>query len=101
MGKWTLERWMMIGAFVFTLGTNWGRVWSQQTEIEKLKTFNETTLRQEYVAKGVYVAERQNLTDAIDRLTKTLDRQAESLDKLYTLEQRTGEPSRVQRIFDK
>ena len=99
MGKWTLERWLTIGVFVFTLGANWGRVWSQQSEIDKLKAFNESTLAATYVRRDIYDINQQNLTDAIRKLT-------ESLEKLYVLEQQTGEPARIQRqanrgMFDK
>lgn len=94
MGKWTLERWLTIGVFIFTLGANWGRVWSQQTEIDKLKAFNEETLALTYVRRDVYDINQKNLTDAIQKLT-------ESLDKIYSLELKTGEPAHVQRMFDK
>ncbi len=94
MGKWTLERWLTIGVFVFTIGANWGRVWSQQEEIDRLKAFNESTLAATYVRRDVYDINQKNLTDAIDRLTVALD-------KIYALEQKTGEPAHIQRMFDK
>lgn len=94
MGKWTLERWITIAVLVFTLGTNWQRVVNQQSDIDKLKEFNETTLSQRYVTREVYDLNQQHLTEAINRLT-------ESLDKLYALERQTGEPARIQRMFDK
>ncbi len=93
MGKWTLERWLTVGVFVFTLGANWGRVWTQQGDIDKLnKQYSE--LGATYVRKDVYDVNQQHLTEAINRLS-------ESLEKLYALEQKTGEPARIQRMFDR
>lgn len=94
MGKWTLERWITIAVLVFTLGTNWQRILGQQADIDKLKQYNEEMLPKHYVSREVYDLNQQHLTEAINKLT-------ESLEKLYTLERQTGEPSRVQRQFDK
>jgi hypothetical protein len=96
MGKWTLERWVTIGLFVFTLGTNWQRIANSQSDLDKLKEFNEKTLPKVYVPREIYDVNQQHLTDAINRLTETLD-------KILETERETGEPARVQgrRMFDK
>lgn len=92
MGKWTLERTVMVACLLITVGMNWQRVWSQSDDIAALKKFNQDTLKQEYVSKEIYDLNQQHLTEAIDRLTV-------SLEKLYALEQQTGEPARIQRDF--
>jgi hypothetical protein len=56
--------------FTFTLGSNWtGVVKQTQSRIEKL----ETDVPKTYVRTDVYASDRARLTDAVDRLTRTLD----------------------------
>jgi hypothetical protein len=92
MGKWTLERWLTIAAVCITVGINWNALTTQQQVVQKLQQFNETTLPEKYVSREIYDLNQQHLTEAINRLT-------ESLEKLYALEQQTGEPTRIQRQY--
>lgn len=91
MGKWTLERWVMVGMLLIQLGMNWQQSKGQQEQINRIEKS-----QAEYVRQDVYDEQRLQLTDAINRLTKQLE-------KFYELERETMEPSRVQRqrLFDK
>jgi hypothetical protein len=91
MGKWTLERWVMVAMLLIQLGMNWQQAKGQQEQINRIEKS-----QAEYVRQDVYDEQRLQLTDAINRLTKQLE-------KFYELERETMEPSRVQRqrMFDK
>jgi hypothetical protein len=94
MGKWTFDRWMTILGFAVAVGVNVQMLTQIKDDVAKLKEFNETTLSQRFVPREIYDLNQQHLTAAINDLRVTLE-------KLYALEQRTGEPARIQRMFDK
>lgn len=93
MGKWSLERWLTVGAVVFTLGMNWQRVWSQQEDIDALKLYQTKTLPELYVPREIYDLNQRYLIEAINKLTKAVES--------ANWEIKTGEPPRIQRQFDK
>lgn len=98
--KWTLERWLLILSLIGTItangvlaGMNWQKFINQQADIELLKRQNEE-MSKVYVPREVYDINQRHLSEAIGDLTETLN-------QLYSLERRTGEPSHIQRQFDK
>jgi hypothetical protein len=97
MAKWTIERWIAVLAIVLATGAYVQVLRDTKERVGKLETFTEERLPKDYVPREIYNVERQKLSEAIDRLSK-------SLDKLYALEQETGEPAyvqRKQRMFDR
>jgi hypothetical protein len=88
MPKWTPSGVIAVLSVCVTIGIQVQIVKSLQEQIVELK--------KESVPREVYNINQKNLTDAIDRLTITLDRQNESLSRLYAIEKDTGEPARVQ-----
>ncbi len=94
MGKWTLERWIAVAAIVLSVGAYVQVLKETRDSVQKLQQFNEDKLPKEYVPREVYNLDRMHLTDSIDRLNGTLN-------KLLELEEKTGEPVRIQRQFDR
>lgn len=81
--QWSIERKLLIATFVlsvlstvFGLGVNWARFTQQDSDIRALKTFNETELPATYIRRDVYSAEQARLTEAIDRLSRAIERGA-------------------------
>lgn len=80
---WSLERLLLIGtfvcsviAFVFTLGVQWAKTTAVE---EKVKAVQESSLPRE-----LYNADQKHIADAIDRLTKALDKINEQRDAIRT-----------------
>ena len=94
MGKWTLERLLQIGALIFWIGVSWAY-------IADFKVFKEDTVPNTYVRKDVYDAQQRNLLEAVNEQSATNRELAQRIAELLALERQTGEPSRVQRMFDK
>lgn len=76
VGRWTLERVLLVLtftcsclAFVFGIGVQWARTTSIEASVSALK--------QDYVPREVYQADQLRLSQAIDRLTVSLDRLVE------------------------
>ena len=77
---WTVERKLLIATFVcsaigfgFSVGFNWARLVSVQSEVEKLQAF-EHAVPATYVPREVYLINQQNFTEAINRLNVTLQK---------------------------
>lgn len=69
---WTIERILLVAtfimstlAFVFGLGVQWARTTRLEAELEAVP--------RTYVRTDVYTADRQRLSESIDRLTRALD----------------------------
>lgn len=100
MGKWTFERWLLILGLVGAItsnavlaGMNYQKFINQQADLETLKRQN-AEMSKTYVSRELYDLDKKYLSQSIDRLS-------DSLDRLYALEQKTGEPARIQRMFDR
>lgn len=71
--KWTVERWLLIAtfvcssaAFVFGVGVQWAKTADVEADVEAMKG--------EFVRRDVYASDQRQLTDAVRRLTATLDK---------------------------
>lgn len=77
MAKWTIERKLLVGTFVFTvlgftfgLGVNWAMIVQHKKELDEVP--------RTYLRRDVYEADQRRLTEAINRLTITLERMEDS-----------------------
>lgn len=100
MGKWTFERWLLVLGLVGSItansvlaGMNYQKFIQTQTDLETLKRQNAEDAKT-FVRQDLYDLDKKYLSESINRL-------ADSLDRIYALEQQTGEPSRLQRSFDR
>jgi len=98
MGKWSVERWVVVagtigslGAFVFSAGMTWSKVIEQEAN---QKAF-EYAVSSTYLRTDVYAADQRRLSESVDRLTRALETlQGQQL-------MTTGSASLHGRMFDK
>lgn len=80
---WTLERWLLVLTFVgtsligvFGLGVQWNEtthVKAEQAAQAKQAAEFAASVERTYLRSDVYAADRQRLSDSIDRLTRVLE----------------------------
>lgn len=80
MGRFTLERWLLVAtfvtsvaAFVFGAGVQWAKTTAVDARVDAT---NEqiAAIQVEYVRRDVYTAEQVRLSEAIDRLSRAVER---------------------------
>ena len=75
--RWTVERVLLVCTlavsllgFTFGLGVNWAEVQQAKAQTAALAE----TVHMDYVRADVYAADQKRLSEAIDRLTRALER---------------------------
>lgn len=71
MGKWTVERWLLVATFVlsalgftFGLGVNWARITAQEAAI--------AAIDKTYLRADVYASDQRRISESLDRLSDEL-----------------------------
>lgn len=103
--QWSADRWVAILTVAFTIGLNWGKLVGngeiQKSDIEKLKTFIETTLPQQYVRQDVYAANRQRDVEAIAEQHTLTQKLYDALNRTLAFQEKTNEPAYIQGQYDR
>lgn len=79
--RWTVERTLLVATFLctaagftFGLGVNWASLTRQQARLDAMDVIHSKTIPDTYLRRDVYEANQLRLTDALERLTRALDR---------------------------
>jgi hypothetical protein len=78
---WSVERWLLVisvvissFAFTFGLGVNWADIRHTEARVQAVEADRRLN-DSRYVPREVYQSDQRRLTEAIDRLTRAIERQ--------------------------